>query len=225
MARPSTSASRPLRITLLSNGHGEDVVGARLLRAFTERATDVTLQAYPTVDRGDAYESLGVPILGPRRVMPSGGLLFHHPALFWRDVRAGFVGMTGRQLRDLRRLDTDILVVVGDVSSRCALRVRFAARRRRICRLLAVGLSRTAAARRTSPHARSTARAAHEQGGGAASTSSSATAPTTSTSATQRPNSCCAVRDSVRSATSATRCSTLCLTIGLTTGPRTAPKT
>ena len=55
------------------------------------------------------------PSWGPRQAMPSGGLLFHHPALLWGDVRAGFAGMTVRQVGALRRLETDLLIVVGDV--------------------------------------------------------------------------------------------------------------
>ena len=104
-----------VRVTFLSNGYGEDAVGALLLGEMRERRLDARFAAFPTVDAGRAYEPLGVPILGPRRVMPSGGLLLHSPALFWRDVRAGFLGMTGRQLGALRSFETDLLIVVGDV--------------------------------------------------------------------------------------------------------------
>ena len=104
-----------MRVTFLSNGYGEDAIGARLLREMRERISDASFAAFPTVDAGHAYEPLGVPILGPRQVMPSGGLLFHHPALLWEDARAGFAGMTARQVGALRRLETDLLIVVGDV--------------------------------------------------------------------------------------------------------------
>ena len=104
-----------MRITLLSNGHGEDVVGALLAEAFLECDDTLELRAFPTVGRGDAYERLGVPILGPRRALPSGGFMLHSLNAFQQDMRAGFVPMTAAQLRALRGLDTDVLIVVGDV--------------------------------------------------------------------------------------------------------------
>ena len=104
-----------MRVTFLSNGYGEDAIGALLLCEMRERIPEASFAAFPTVDAGHAYEPLSVPILGPRRVMPSGGLLFHHPALLWGDARAGFAGMTARQVGALRRLETDLLIVVGDV--------------------------------------------------------------------------------------------------------------
>ena len=104
-----------MRVTLLSNGHGEDVVGALLARAFLALEPALSVQAFPTVGTGAAYEPLGIPILGPRRALPSGGLMLHSLNAFSGDLRAGFLPMTGLQLRALRRLETDALVVVGDL--------------------------------------------------------------------------------------------------------------
>ena len=53
--------------------------------------------------------------MGPRRALPSGGLLLHRLELLRADLKAGFLGVTARQLLELRRLETDTLVVVGDV--------------------------------------------------------------------------------------------------------------
>lgn len=102
-------------VTILSNGYGEDAVGALLAGELLKVAPSWQVQAYPIVDAGRAYEPLAIPILGPRRVMPSGGLLLHHPRLLMADLRAGFLKMTWQQLSDLRRLKTDLLLVVGDV--------------------------------------------------------------------------------------------------------------
>jgi uncharacterized protein (TIGR03492 family) len=101
--------------TILSNGHGEDAIGAGLVRVLQKKPSPYTFQAYPTVDSGNAYEGLGVEILGPRRVMPSGGFLLHHPALLVKDLRAGFLSMSWQQLRSLRGLKTDVLLTIGDV--------------------------------------------------------------------------------------------------------------
>ncbi len=47
--------------------------------------------------------------------MPSGGLLLHDLKLFLLDLKAGFFQMTYKQLKDLKQLETDILLVVGDI--------------------------------------------------------------------------------------------------------------
>lgn len=102
-------------ITLLSNGHGEDAVGALLVEELLRQRPDWRVAAFPVVNEGRAYEGLGIDLLGPRRVMPSGGLLFHSRELLVRDLKAGFLSMTLVQVRDLRRLKTDALLVIGDV--------------------------------------------------------------------------------------------------------------
>jgi uncharacterized protein (TIGR03492 family) len=104
-----------VRITLLSNGHGEDAVGALLAEALRACDPAVALQAFPTVGTGRAYAHLGLPVLGPRRTLPSGGLMLHAAGAFWADMRAGFLPMTAAQLRALRGLETDVLVVIGDL--------------------------------------------------------------------------------------------------------------
>lgn len=104
-----------MRITLLSNGHGEDVVGALLAEALRACDPTVALQAFPTVGAGRAYEQLGLPVLGPRRTLPSGGLMLHTAGAFWADLRAGFLPMTAAQLCALRGLEADVLVVIGDL--------------------------------------------------------------------------------------------------------------
>ena len=102
-------------ITLLSNGHGEDAIGALLGLEVCEVRPDLHVRAYPLVGTGDSYEEAGFEVLGPRRVMPSGGLTLHSASMLRRDLCAGFVGLTLRQWSDLKRLETDILIVIGDI--------------------------------------------------------------------------------------------------------------
>lgn len=117
---------------MLSNGYGEDSIGAALLNQLHIHLPQARLTAYPTVDLGNAYSGMtaGVTLLEPRQLMPSGGLLLHHPQLFWQDIRAGFLGLTFKQLRTLRHHKTDVLIVIGDVyalllSSLVRTRLRF----------------------------------------------------------------------------------------------------
>ncbi len=115
MAEPPV-AERPVaeRIVIVSNGHGEDAVGAALAEALVARG--VQIGALPLVGRGEAYGRLGFPVFGPRRELPSGGFVFERPGAFWQDVRAGFLGMTARQWTSLAQVSrqASATVVVGD---------------------------------------------------------------------------------------------------------------
>lgn len=104
-----------MKLTFLSNGHGEDAIATLLAQELLRQNPEIRLQAFPLVNEGQAYESLKMPVLGSRTPMPSGGLIMHTRDNFIRDLRAGFLPMTLGQIRDLWKLKTDVLVVVGDI--------------------------------------------------------------------------------------------------------------
>ncbi len=104
-----------MKITFLSNGHGEDTIAVLLARELARQAPFAELQAYPMVNEGQAYNALRMPVLGARKQMPSGGLIMHTKDNFVKDMQAGFIPMTVGQVKDLWKLKTDVLVVVGDV--------------------------------------------------------------------------------------------------------------
>jgi uncharacterized protein (TIGR03492 family) len=103
------------RWLFVSNGHGEDHVGAMLAGALRSRRPDLELAALPLVGTGSAYAAAGVDLLDPRARLPSGGLTMHAPSLLWSDLRAGLVRLTLAQCRALRRAEARHVVVVGDV--------------------------------------------------------------------------------------------------------------
>lgn len=103
------------RVLIVSNGHGEDAIGAALARAIETLQPGAHISAYPLVGRGTAYEGVVAGIDGPRRALPADGLTLHSPANLVADLRAGWIGMTVRQGSDLFRCDTDALLVVGDL--------------------------------------------------------------------------------------------------------------
>lgn len=105
----------PARIAIVSNGHGEDVIGAALGRALEALIPSASFEAFPLVGIGSPYEAEGIARVGPLRTMPSGGFMLHARSYFLADLRAGYLGMTARQVLDLSRLRCDVLVVVGDV--------------------------------------------------------------------------------------------------------------
>lgn len=103
------------RIVLISNGHGEDIIGAALAQEL--RALGYTLQAVPLVGRGGVYEEAGFAVLGPRQEMPSGGFALQSLAAIWADLKAGWVSMSlahYRAVKEAARAAAATLVV-GDV--------------------------------------------------------------------------------------------------------------
>jgi uncharacterized protein (TIGR03492 family) len=102
-------------LLLISNGHGEDAIGARLADAL--RAEGCTLEALPIVGAGHAYTARGVDLTGPTAVMPSGGFIYGRPVELLRDVRHGLLGLTRAQWAAVRagRARWDGVLAIGDV--------------------------------------------------------------------------------------------------------------
>lgn len=104
------------RILLVSNGHGETAIAARIGRAVRQVAPDaIVCDLFPLVGTGGGAGEL--PLVGPRRAMPSGGLVaMGNVRAFAGDLRAGFLGLLAAQLAFLRaaRDVYDVIVAVGD---------------------------------------------------------------------------------------------------------------
>ena len=108
-------APAPDGILILSNGHGEDAMGALLARELL--GVGLSVRAFPVVGEGKAYAKAGVPIVGVQKALPSGGFILESARNLWRDLRAGLLGLTFRQMQALRRLRAGVSwsVAVGDV--------------------------------------------------------------------------------------------------------------
>ncbi|HHY45997.1 MAG TPA: hypothetical protein GX506_01680 [Firmicutes bacterium] len=106
----------PKRVLFMSNGHGEDTVGARIAMALGNLDPGAEIGAFPIVGVGNPYKSAGFPVVGPTRVMPSGGFLYQSARYMIRDLASGLLALTIRQLLSLRSLRPhfDMVVGVGD---------------------------------------------------------------------------------------------------------------
>lgn len=105
------------RLLCLSNGHGEDVIAVRILQALQDQPQAPKLAALPLVGEGRAYQQLGIPLIGPVKVMPSGGFIYMDGRQFARDVQGGLVQLTLEQFRAIRRWAKQggSILAVGDI--------------------------------------------------------------------------------------------------------------
>ncbi|BAS28887.1 hypothetical protein LIP_3058 [Limnochorda pilosa] len=131
-----------MRLLVLSNGHGEDLLARTLVSALQARAAEVGVAlevwAFPLVGEGLAWtasepgrravpEPLGAAaeerggrpwkVVGVQAAMPSGGFLLEGSGGLWKDLRAGLLGLAARQARSVRGLgrQADWVLAVGDV--------------------------------------------------------------------------------------------------------------
>jgi uncharacterized protein (TIGR03492 family) len=105
-----------LRVLFVSNGHGERAIAERIAYEVRSLAGEpVELDHLALV--GDLSGGGALRLVGPRRAMPSGGLVaMGNVPAFARDLRAGFAGLFASQIRFLRDAGAryDRVIAVGD---------------------------------------------------------------------------------------------------------------
>ncbi len=102
------------KILFISNGHGEDLVAAEIIKRLAGKAE---ISVLPIVGQGQAFEGLKVKILGPRKKLPSGGFSLRNLLYLFKDISSGLISSTIKQIRILRKLrdSFDLTVAVGDI--------------------------------------------------------------------------------------------------------------
>ncbi len=107
-----------MKLLCISNGHGEDAIAIRILRALQQQPNPPELAALPIVGEGRAYAQLtNVPIIGPVRKMPSGGFIYMDTSQLLRDVQGGLLQLTLAQFRVTRNWvkNGGVILAVGDI--------------------------------------------------------------------------------------------------------------
>jgi hypothetical protein len=102
-----------MKILFITNGHGEDIIAARIIKELGGQDISVL----PVVGTGQAFESLPVKILGPRKKMPSGGFVYQSLSNIAKDLFSGLIGNSIEHIRILRSLKGrfGLVVAVGDI--------------------------------------------------------------------------------------------------------------
>ena len=108
-------APRQKPVLLLSNGHGEDLSGAKIAEALMARG--IAVEALPLVGHGRPYRQVGVPVLGRTRECSTGGLGYTSLAGQLREIREGqWTYLLGRLLWLARHRNRfERVVGVGDL--------------------------------------------------------------------------------------------------------------
>ncbi|NEP62133.1 MAG: hypothetical protein F6K31_35190 [Symploca sp. SIO2G7] len=106
-----------MRLLCISNGHGEDLIAARILHALQGLVPHLPMAALPIVGEGRQYQKLGIEIIGPTKQMPSGGFIYMDSQQLARDLQGGLLQLTIAQLRSMGQWlrSDDAVLAVGDI--------------------------------------------------------------------------------------------------------------
>ena len=101
------SHGMPTRLLVLSNGHGEDLIALRVIRALRQRQPRLEVKVLPLVGEGLGFaeaEARGeLERVGPRRELPSGGFSNQSLSGLLGDLGAGLPLISWQQVRLVRR--------------------------------------------------------------------------------------------------------------------------
>lgn len=106
-----------LKLLCLSNGHGEDAIALRIIRALQSCENPPEIAALPIVGEGHAYANANIPVVGPVKAMPSGGFIYMDNKQLVRDVKGGLLSLTLDQIKTAKAWGQQggCILAVGDV--------------------------------------------------------------------------------------------------------------
>ena len=101
---------------IVSNGHGEDYIGAQIARAICDAYPTYSVTAFSLVGDGHWYRHEHIDVISQNRSMPSGGFIRSLGDL-WKDLCAGLVQHHIRQYLHIQscRAQFDHVICVGDI--------------------------------------------------------------------------------------------------------------
>ncbi len=109
--------NKPMKLLVLSNGHGEDQIAVRILQQLHRQSQTLELAALPIVGEGHAYRQNQIPIIAPVQIMPSGGFIYMDRWQLVRDLQGGLLPLTWQQLQTVRQWarQGNPILAVGDI--------------------------------------------------------------------------------------------------------------
>jgi uncharacterized protein (TIGR03492 family) len=106
-----------MKILILSNGHGEDIIALKIIEELRKLPKPPSISALPLVGEGFAYEKSDIPIIAPVKKMPSGGFIYMESSKLWQDLRSGLLNLTLAQYKAIKHWAKtgDFILAVGDI--------------------------------------------------------------------------------------------------------------
>jgi uncharacterized protein (TIGR03492 family) len=106
-----------MKLLILSNGHGEDAIAARIAEKLQLTPNPPELAILPLVGEGHAYRGLNIPLIGRVKKMPSGGFVYMDSRELWRDLQGGLLQLTLAQFQSIRQWGKEggKILAVGDI--------------------------------------------------------------------------------------------------------------
>ncbi|MEL6438619.1 MAG: lipid-A-disaccharide synthase-related protein [Cyanobacteria bacterium J06621_8] len=106
-----------MKLLVLSNGHGEDVISIRIIERLQQNTSKLELAALPIVGQGRAYQQLQVPLLSRVQQMPSGGFIYMGGSPLLQDLQGGLLQLTWSQISAVRQWGKagGLILAVGDI--------------------------------------------------------------------------------------------------------------
>ncbi len=110
-----------MKILVLSNGKGEDVLAVTLVSALIREhelagKKPPEFSAMPLIGDGRSYAEAGIHVIGRGLSLPSNGFI-NGPLALLADIRSGLIGMLIERIATLRRTsrNVDRIICVGDI--------------------------------------------------------------------------------------------------------------
>lgn len=110
-------SKKRMKLLVLSNGHGEDVIAVRIIEQLQKIIKDLEISALPIVGQGYIYNKSNIPLAGRVQQMPSGGFIYMGGNPLWSDIRGGLIKLTIEQLKLVRQWGEKnrAILAVGDI--------------------------------------------------------------------------------------------------------------
>ena len=104
-------------VFFVSNGYGEDSIAISIVQSIADKSPETSIYALPLVGAGKSYETVPCEIVGPRTVMPSGGVIPGNMPNLIKDAKSGLLSLTFKQLKIMSEISAKsfVTVAVGDI--------------------------------------------------------------------------------------------------------------
>lgn len=104
------------KLLIISNGHGEDLVGSLLIKNLQLLNPQIQIEVLPLVGDGKYYETT-IKILGPRKLLPGGGFSLRNLRHLFKDIQSGYLNQLVQTVKTLRKnkKQYDLVIAIGDI--------------------------------------------------------------------------------------------------------------